>query len=78
MSTVDHGALDLRRKAQIAFGKAQDHAPEVVVAALPDFDLDKTIFTTGAWQSRHQDSKLPQSVQRIRVVSTASKLQHAV
>lgn len=46
MSTVDHGALDLRRKAQIAFGKAQDHAPEVVVAALPDFDLDKTIFTT--------------------------------
>lgn len=41
------GALDLRRKAQIAFGKAQDHAAEVVVAALPGFDLDETIFTTG-------------------------------
>lgn len=40
------GQLDLRRKAQIAFGKAQDHAPEVVVAALPGFDLDDTIFTT--------------------------------
>ena len=32
--TQEAGELDLRRKAQIAFGKAQDHASEVCAPAI--------------------------------------------
>jgi hypothetical protein len=38
------GALDIRRKAQIAWGKATDHGEDVVRGELPGFDLNKTIF----------------------------------
>ena len=39
-----NGVLDVRRKFQIAKGGATDHAGEVIVVALPGFDIDKTIF----------------------------------
>lgn len=39
-----NGVLDIRRKFQIAKGGATDHAGEVVVVALPGFDLNRTIF----------------------------------
>ena len=40
------GVLDVRRKLQIAKGGASDHAGEVIVVALPGFDINKTIFGT--------------------------------
>lgn len=36
----------LQRKAVIAWGKCTDHKGSVTISPIPDFDLDKTIFTT--------------------------------
>ncbi|CAE8708995.1 unnamed protein product, partial [Polarella glacialis] len=36
--------LDLRRKAQIAYGRPSDHSGEVVVLRSRTFNIDKTIF----------------------------------
>ena len=41
---VDEGVLDLRRKAQIGWGKATDHAGEVVIVPAQGFDMNRTIF----------------------------------
>jgi len=41
---ADVGKLDLRRKEQIALGRATDHAAEVMLAKIPNFDMDKSIF----------------------------------
>jgi len=38
------GSLDFRRKAQIAWARATDHARDVVLQKNKKFDLDKTIF----------------------------------
>lgn len=38
------GALDLRRKEQIAIARATDHADEVILAEIPGFNLSKSIF----------------------------------
>ncbi|CAE8708645.1 unnamed protein product, partial [Polarella glacialis] len=38
------GTLDLRRKAQIAYGRPSDHSGEVVVLRSRTFNIDKTIF----------------------------------
>jgi len=54
------GALDLRRKAQIAWAKPSDHAGEVVVARNDSFDLDKTIFQS-------LDTALPRIAMRGRL-----------
>eukprot|EP01063_Lacrimia_lanifica_P009432 TRINITY_DN16432_c0_g1_i1.p1 TRINITY_DN16432_c0_g1~~TRINITY_DN16432_c0_g1_i1.p1 ORF type:complete len:347 (+),score=99.61 TRINITY_DN16432_c0_g1_i1:57-1097(+) len=35
---------DLRRKAQIARGRATDHAADVMLAKIPGFDLNRSIF----------------------------------
>jgi len=41
---ADVGKLDLRRKEQIALGRATDHAAEVMLAKIPNFNMDKSIF----------------------------------
>eukprot|EP00164_Ancoracysta_twista_P000717 GFYU01000944.1.p1 GENE.GFYU01000944.1~~GFYU01000944.1.p1 ORF type:complete len:342 (-),score=132.12 GFYU01000944.1:61-1086(-) len=38
--------LDVRRKAQIAYGKPTDHCNDALLAPITGFDLDKTIFTS--------------------------------
>jgi len=41
---ADVGKLDCRRKEQIALGRATDHAADVMLAKIPNFDMDKSIF----------------------------------
>ncbi|GMI10011.1 hypothetical protein TrLO_g15340 [Triparma laevis f. longispina] len=54
------GELDVRRKCQIAIGGPTDHSGEVIVSAVPGFDLNSTIFgsVTGV---------LPRTVQKSKV-----------
>jgi len=54
------GELDVRRKCQIAKGGPTDHSGEVVVSAVPGFDLDTTIFgsISGALPRTVQKSKI--------------------
>ena len=40
------GTLDIRRQAQVALGGCRDHAGEVILRRIPDFDLNRTIFRT--------------------------------
>ena len=40
------GTLDIRRQAQVALGGCRDHAGEVILQRIPDFDLNRTIFRT--------------------------------
>ena len=49
-----------QRKAAIASGAVHDHAGRVRVEAIPDFDLDRTIFQT-------LEGRLPRLVMRTRV-----------
>ncbi|GMH69704.1 hypothetical protein TrST_g3791 [Triparma strigata] len=59
-SRLPLGSLDIRRKCQIALGGPTDHSGEVIVSAVPGFDLDSTIFgsVTGL---------LPRTVQKSKV-----------
>lgn len=41
---LNESPMDIRRKSQIAYGKATDHTGEVILAPMKTFDLDKTIF----------------------------------
>ena len=50
----------LQRKAAIALGAAVDHRGEVMVAPIPNFDLDRTIFTT-------LEGRIPRFVMRTRI-----------
>ncbi|KAI9028770.1 hypothetical protein DFJ74DRAFT_500606 [Hyaloraphidium curvatum] len=43
-ASIPFGILDVRRKAQLALGKAMDHGGDVRAAPQEGFDLDKTIF----------------------------------
>jgi len=52
---LPEGDLDVRRKAQIAFAGARDHAGEVVLLPNNGFDIDRTIFGT-------LDGRLPRAV----------------
>lgn len=50
----------LQRKAAIAYGAALDHQGEVLVAPIPNFDLNRTIFNT-------LEGRLPRLVMRTRI-----------
>lgn len=50
----------LQRKAAIAYGAALDHRGEVLVAPIPNFDLDRTIFNT-------LEGRMPRFVMRTRI-----------
>ena len=50
----------LQRKAAIAYGAALDHRGEVLVAPIPNFDLNRTIFNT-------LEGRLPRFVMRTRI-----------
>jgi len=50
----------LQRKAAIALGAAVDHRGEVMVTPIPNFDLDRTIFTT-------LEGRIPRFVMRTRI-----------
>jgi len=41
---ITEGSLDIRRRAQVAFGKPTDHANDLVITTNHDFSLDGTIF----------------------------------
>jgi hypothetical protein len=57
---LPEGDLDVRRKAQIAFAGAMDHAGEVVLLPNSNFDIDRTIFGS-------LDGRLPRAVVSSRV-----------
>jgi hypothetical protein len=57
---LPEGDLDIRRKAQIAFAGAMDHAGEVVLLPNSNFDIDRTIFGS-------LDGRLPRAVVSSRV-----------
>jgi hypothetical protein len=50
----------LQRKAAIAYGAALDHRGEVLVAPIPNFDLNRTIFNT-------LEGRVPRFVMRTRI-----------
>jgi len=56
-------AHSLQRKAAIAWGKGSDHAGDVQVVPMENFDMDKTIFTT-------LEGALPRIVMEAKIANT--------
>ena len=54
----------LQRKAAISYGKGTDHSGKVKVEPIPDFDLNKTIFSTleGFFPRMVMEAKISKSV----------------
>ena len=53
----------IQRKAAIAWGKCTDHQGQVTISPIPNFDLDKTIFTT-------LEGKLPRMVIEAKIAKS--------
>ena len=57
----------IQRKAAIAWGKCTDHQGQVTVSPIPNFNLDKTIFTT-------LEGRLPRMVIEAKIANKNQKI----